>query len=280
MSIRTIISVAAASMALTVTVESFARKHEPTSSQTVSPPWGDIHAPPFQTLIYKYALTELAEKGSNRDSIADAILLSDADSFDSYTARKEAGLDNSEARAQAIRDVESAKQVLDGKQFLVKTTIPFEQYDPTAQGFPLYVDDPEIVTMISISNKNVRVASSENTSLAIRNLHVNTALPVRGFGFTDATIAFHTNGWLISATPEEAAEFIKPYVTATTKRKISVAIVYTVDSCLSKKDEHYEMWCNATVQAIYGYRNDEELDSNRLPTLKIVHAPRDGAASM
>lgn len=262
-------ALAAGALLLLISVSADARRRqgEGQPSEPLIAPWKDIQAPQFRELVALYAKSALEEARipTEREKVAEAILMSDATTYDEYTAAKESGVGAAELRATALAAMERETPTLTGKKFMVLGSLDYYAYEQNAQGFPVY-DRWDQAESFVYANPHMKYAegSSDPGYLGIKPPLGYAA----GFRFPNARIALSKLGWVIPATPEQAREKVQELGRTGESRTIAAIIVFTINKCRPRRDTNLN--CSGQVEAVYGYRNKEAALRTRLPLFELV----------
>lgn len=239
---------------------------EPAPAAMIAP-WKDISGIRFREFVALYAAGALenARTPSERDEIGEAILMSDATTYDEYVAAKETGVGDSELRAAALAAMEDEIPAVVGKKFMLRTSLDYYAYDRNAQGFPIY-DRWHQTDAFTYSNPRRKQAAGSRDP-GYFGVRPSSGL-APGFRFPSARISLSKLGWVIPASPEEARDKVQELGRTGGSRSIAAIIVFTINRCKPAKGS--ELSCSADVEAIYGYASEETALRTNLPLVELV----------
>lgn len=227
-------------------------------------PWADHATPQFSDLLVTYGTSNLSSK---RAETLDGYLRSQTKTFDRYIAANEVGVGVEALHQEAINEIQALAPSVRAKQFLVRGEFPVHAYDHQLQGFPLYLPF-ELWAGVRYTNSDVRTGISEGRRT--RGMSVISS----EYGFVTAQVQYSKEGWVISATPDEAVRMLEQLSQVGGKRRIAVALTYSLDRCDADESQQSNLICTATIQNMYGYSNLNSVQPDAPPTMQLVKRSR------
>lgn len=94
------------------------------------------------------------------------------------------------------------------------------------------------------------------------------------YGFVTAQVQYSKEGWVIPATPDQAVRMLEQLSLVGGKRRIAVALTYSLDRCDADESQQSNLICTATVQNMYGYSSLSSAQPDTPPTMQLVKRGR------
>lgn len=224
-------------------------------------PWAATAKPDFRDLLVSYGAANLP---TQRDSTLDRYLRSQTKTFDRYVAAKEVGVGIEPLQQEALAEIQAAAPGLRAKQFLVRTQLTVHAYDPQLGGFPLYQEPFDQNAGLRYTNEDVR------TGRSAAGRTQGMSVISKDYGFTDAEVWVSKIGWIVPATPDQAARMLEKLSQVGGERKVAVAMTYTLDRCDAVDSELSRLTCKGTIRSMYGYSSLEAATPDAVPAVELV----------
>lgn len=207
-------------------------------------PWADLGKVQFTYLLASYGNTNISLA---RAETLDKYLRSQTKTFDRYIAAKEVGASTATLEGEALAEIQQRSGELSTLRFVVRTELKLQNYDAQLGGFPIFAEPFDKNAGLRYYNDDVRSSPSKDRKT------YGVSVAAKDYGFMEAEIWFSKLGWVLPATPDQAARFLEGLSRSGGARKIAVAMVYSVDRCNQDTSDKYKLVCDGTIRNLYGY---------------------------
>lgn len=210
----------------------------------------------FPDILTIYALTNVE---SNRHQVLSMYLRSQSATYEKYMAEKKAGVDAVALENSAAYEIASKGQLARDSVYSVLIHANALSYSQSLGGIPISSPDVDSYC-VEVPNSDTPLIG-DSSGRVFKGDWTPSDGPVHmppSWGFSDAHVCIETLGWILPATPAQAANVFESIGVDHTQGAFVVRIQYTVDLCkyIQPPGRDWGLWCNATAKSIWGLHAD------------------------
>lgn len=214
------------------------------------------HPISFQDVLSIWALANVK---SNRHHVLSMYLRSQGSTYEKYMAEKKAGIDTSALENIAADEIASKGRLARDTVYSVMIHANALTYSQTLGGIPISSPDADSYC-VEVPNRDTPLVA-DYSGRVFKGDWAPGDGPVHlpsSWGFADAHVCIETLGWVLPATPAQAANVFESIGVNHTQGALVVRIQYTVDLCkyMHPPGRDWGLWCNATASSIWGLHED------------------------
>lgn len=210
------------------------------------------HPITFPDILSIYAQTNM---GADRQHVLSMYLRSQSATYEKYMAEKKVGVDTSVLENSAAAEIASKGQLARDSVYSVRIHANALTYSRSLGGIPISSPDADSYC-VEVPNRDTPLVADYSGRTYKGDwapgdgpVHMPTS-----WGFADAHVCIVTLGWVVPATPAQAANIFESMGVDHTRGALLVRIQYTVDLCkyMQPPGGDWGLWCNATAKSIWG----------------------------
>lgn len=214
------------------------------------------HPITFSDILSVYALTNVA---ANRHQVLSMYLRSQSATYEQYMAEKKAGVDTAALENSAADEIAGKGRLARNGVYSVLIHADAYSYSQSLGGIPISSADADSYC-VEVPNRDTPLIA-DYSGRVFKGGWAPGDGPVRmppSWGFSDAHVCIETLGWVLPATPAQAANVFESIGVDHTRGALVVRIQYTVDLCkdMQPPGRDWGLWCNATAKSIWGLHPD------------------------
>lgn len=210
----------------------------------------------FPDVLNIYALTS---GESDRHHVLSMYLRSQNATYEKYMAEKKAGIDTAALENSAADEIASEGQLARDSVYSVLIHANALSYNQSLGGIPISSPDADSYC-VDVPNRDTPLIG-DYSGRVYRGDWAPGDGPVHmpsSWGFADAHVCIETLGWVLPATPAQAADVFESIGVDHTQGALVVRIQYTVDLCkaMQPSGRDWGLWCSATAKSVWGLNTD------------------------